>query len=53
MPPSLVKLVAVVLAVALLAGLSYNPIKERINLGLDLRGGLHVVMGPRRNRAKR
>ncbi len=41
---SLVKLVAVVLAVALLAGLSYNPIKERINLGLDLRGGLHVVM---------
>jgi len=50
---SLVKLVAVVLAVALLAGLSYNPIKERINLGLDLRGGLHVVMGPRRNRAKR
>lgn len=41
---SLVKLIAVVLAVALLAGLSYNPIKERINLGLDLRGGLHVVM---------
>ncbi len=41
---SLVKLVAVVLAVVLLAGLSYNPIKERINLGLDLRGGLHVVM---------
>jgi preprotein translocase subunit SecD len=30
--------------VALVAGFSYNPIKERINLGLDLRGGLHVVM---------
>ncbi|MGI6550247.1 MAG: protein translocase subunit SecD [Syntrophomonadales bacterium] len=41
---SLVKLIAVVLAVALVAGFSYNPIKERINLGLDLRGGLHVVM---------
>lgn len=41
---SLVKLVAVVLAVALMAGFSFNPIKERINLGLDLSGGLHVVM---------
>lgn len=41
---SLVKLIVAVLAVALLAGLSFNPIKERINLGLDLSGGLHVVM---------
>ena len=44
---SLVKLVAVVLAVALLAGFSYNPLKERIKLGLDLKGGLHVVMEAR------
>jgi preprotein translocase subunit SecD len=50
---SLVKLVAVVLAVALLAGLSYNPIKERINLGLDLRGGLHVVMGAQEKPGKK
>ncbi len=41
---SLVKIIAVVLAVALAAGFSFNPIKERMNLGLDLRGGLHVVM---------
>lgn len=41
---SLIKLIAAVLAVALLAGFSFNPIKERINLGLDLSGGLHVVM---------
>ena len=41
---SLVKMIAVVLAVALLAGFSYNPLKERIKLGLDLKGGLHVVM---------
>ncbi len=41
---SLVKLLTLVLAVALVAGFSYGPISERINLGLDLRGGLHVVM---------
>ena len=44
---SLVKLTVVVLAVALLAGFSYNPLKERIKLGLDLKGGLHVVMEAR------
>ena len=43
MPTNLVKLIAVVWR-WLGSGFSYNPIKERINLGLDLRGGLHVVM---------
>ncbi|MGE5398448.1 MAG: protein translocase subunit SecD [Chitinophagales bacterium] len=42
--PSLVKLLLVILAVALLACFSYTPIKDNINLGLDLDGGLHVVM---------
>ncbi|NLV16072.1 MAG: protein translocase subunit SecD [Syntrophomonadaceae bacterium] len=41
---SLVKLIAIVLAVALLAVFSVKPVTEKINLGLDLQGGLHVVM---------
>lgn len=41
---SLIKLVSIIVAVALLAGFSYSPIREKMNLGLDLRGGLHVVL---------
>lgn len=41
---SLIKLLAIVVAVALLAGFLFNPIKANIKLGLDLKGGLHVVM---------
>lgn len=41
---SLIKLIGVVILVALLAIFSYEPIKSHVNLGLDLRGGLHVVM---------
>lgn len=41
---SLIKLIGIVVAVALLAGFAYKPILERVTLGLDLRGGLHVVM---------
>jgi preprotein translocase subunit SecD len=41
---SLIKIVIVFLAVVLLAVFSYKPIIQRVNLGLDLKGGLHVVM---------
>ncbi|MGE5379555.1 MAG: protein translocase subunit SecD [Methylocystaceae bacterium] len=41
---SIAKLTAVVIGIALLAGLAFTPIKNHINLGLDLQGGLHVVM---------
>lgn len=41
---SIAKLVAVLIGVALLVGLAFEPIKDNINLGLDLQGGLHVVM---------
>ncbi|MGE5404463.1 MAG: protein translocase subunit SecD, partial [Candidatus Saccharibacteria bacterium] len=41
---SLVKLLFVFLTVALLACFTYTPIQNNINLGLDLKGGLHVVM---------
>lgn len=41
---SLVRMLLVVLTVALLACFVYTPIKNNINLGLDLKGGLHVVM---------
>lgn len=41
---SLIKIIGLVLMVALVAGFSYTPIKEKMNLGLDLRGGLHVVL---------
>lgn len=38
------KLIAVVIAVVIIAVASFNPIKTNMNLGLDLRGGLHVVL---------
>ncbi|MGE5454187.1 MAG: preprotein translocase subunit SecD, partial [Methylocystaceae bacterium] len=41
---SMVKLLAVVIGIALLVTLAFEPIKKNINLGLDLQGGLHVVM---------
>ncbi|MGE5415724.1 MAG: protein translocase subunit SecD [Acidobacteriota bacterium] len=41
---SLVKLLLVFLTVALLACFTYTPIQNNMNLGLDLKGGLHVVM---------
>jgi len=40
----LVKFILVSIAVLVAAGFAYRPIIEHINLGLDLRGGVHVVM---------
>lgn len=39
----LVKLIVVGIAVILLAAFSLNPILNNINLGLDLKGGVHVI----------
>ncbi len=41
--PQLLKVGLIVLVVAILAGLGAKPIKQAINLGLDLRGGVHIV----------
>lgn len=41
---SLTKLLLSVLAIALITAVSYNPIVKNINLGLDLQGGLRVVL---------
>jgi preprotein translocase subunit SecD len=38
------KLVMIILLIALIAFLSYRPIKEGIKLGLDLQGGTHLVL---------
>lgn len=38
------KLIAIVVAVLIFVVAAVNPIKNKINLGLDLRGGLHVVL---------
>ncbi|MCW2278061.1 protein translocase subunit SecD [Heliophilum fasciatum] len=38
------QLVAMILLVVVAAALSYNPISKSIKLGLDLQGGLHVVL---------
>jgi len=40
----LVKLIATFIAVGVIAYLAYNPIVKNINLGLDLKGGVHVMM---------
>ncbi|MZP30958.1 protein translocase subunit SecD [Heliobacterium undosum] len=40
----LLQLVALILVVAIAAALSYNPIVKNTKLGLDLQGGLHVVL---------
>lgn len=40
----LIKLIAMAIVVAVLAYMSYEPIKNNINLGLDLKGGVHVIM---------
>lgn len=45
--PSIAKLTAVIVGIALLIGLAGKPIVKNINLGLDLQGGLHVVMEAR------
>ena len=34
----------VILAILALAGMSAYPPEEKINLGLDLRGGMHLVL---------
>jgi preprotein translocase subunit SecD len=41
---SIAKLLGVIVAVAILGFFTYKPIVSHINLGLDLQGGLHVVM---------
>ncbi len=43
-PTGLVKLIATFIVVGLIAYLSYKPIITNINLGLDLKGGVHVIM---------
>ncbi|HEX3033484.1 MAG TPA: protein translocase subunit SecD [Bacillota bacterium] len=44
---SQIKLIATVLVVALLAVVGWKPISTSLNLGLDLQGGLHVVLQAR------
>ena len=39
-----VKILAVVLILAVAGGLAVNPILENLKLGLDLQGGVHVVL---------
>ncbi|HOV43026.1 MAG TPA: protein translocase subunit SecD, partial [Syntrophothermus lipocalidus] len=40
----LIKLIAMLIAVGIVAYVAYQPIIHNLNLGLDLRGGVHVVM---------
>ncbi|NSW83771.1 MAG: protein translocase subunit SecD [Syntrophothermus sp.] len=40
----LIKLIAMLIAVGIVAYVVYQPIIHNLNLGLDLRGGVHVVM---------
>ncbi|MGE5395917.1 MAG: protein translocase subunit SecD, partial [Chitinophagales bacterium] len=53
---SVVKLIMVVVAVAVLAVLSvmgYIPIAKNLNLGMDLKGGLHVVLEAKERAGKK
>jgi preprotein translocase subunit SecD len=45
MPRRLWVRIAIVVAVAVLSVVSLYPPKKRINLGLDLQGGIHLVLG--------
>ncbi|MDH7497628.1 MAG: protein translocase subunit SecD, partial [Syntrophomonadaceae bacterium] len=38
-----IKLLLGLAAVLLLAAFSYRPLVEKVNLGLDLKGGVHVI----------
>lgn len=50
--PSIAAVIAIVIAIALLGYFATGPIAKSVNLGLDLRGGLRVVLKPRKQKVK-